>query len=85
MVNRRLIALFVLIVSVCNSSALAQLETRSSNTAQQSPASIAISDFNRDGRLDMAVASYPQTTGDIGIFLETAMGPSVHRFIIRVA
>ena len=54
--------------------ALAQFETRDSNTIPQSPAAIAVGDFSRDGKLDIAVASYPQTTNGISVLLGNGDG-----------
>jgi hypothetical protein len=47
----------------------AQFETRTAVTIPQSPASIAVGDFNRDGKPDMAIASCPQTGSGITVLL----------------
>jgi hypothetical protein len=66
--------LWGLIILSCLSPALAQFETRSANAAPQIPFSLAVGDFNRDGRLDMAVASTEQTTNDVVVFLGNGDG-----------
>lgn len=69
----RLLSGILLVVASC-APVLAQFETRNSAAAPQSPSAIAVGDFNRDGRLDMAVASYPQTAEGITVVLGNGDG-----------
>jgi hypothetical protein len=66
--RRMLIAVLCLV-----SSAAAQFETRTTMPTLQQPESIAIGDFNHDGKLDMAVAAYQGST-QIMVFLGNGDG-----------
>jgi hypothetical protein len=62
------------IIAILLSNAAAQFETRSSTPTPQWPNSIAVGDFNRDGKLDMAVAAFPETSEGVGVFLGNGDG-----------
>jgi hypothetical protein len=54
--------------------AAAQFETRSSTPTPESPSSIAIGDFNRDGKLDIAVSAFPEPPEGVGVYLGNGDG-----------
>jgi FG-GAP-like repeat len=66
-----------LVILVLALHAVAQFETRSSNSTPQWTQAAAIGDFNRDGKMDIAVASSPETSNGIGIFLGNGDGTFV--------
>ena len=60
---RNTIRVALFLVAGATATALAQFETRSSVSVSTEPFSFAVGDFNRDGKLDLAVTSYVPTNG----------------------
>ena len=69
----RYATLIALVVALLALRSVVQFETRSSSATLQSPQSIALGDFNHDGKLDMAVAAYLQST-QVSVFLGNGDG-----------
>jgi hypothetical protein len=72
--NLRRAALGIAGILATVTPALAQFETRDANAVPEFATSLAIGDFNRDGKLDMAVAAYPQTADGISVLLGNGDG-----------
>lgn len=72
MINRRALVLFAVLVLPLATPALAQFETRGSFPVVANPISIAVGDFNRDGKLDLAVAT--SFNGGVAVLLGNGDG-----------
>jgi hypothetical protein len=70
------VALSLALLSLASfpSTAAAQLETRATFSTNPSPASITTGDFNRDGKMDLAVASILDSFQQVQVFLGSGDG-----------
>ena len=69
--------LVIALACLFDSPAFAQFETRGAFATQEFPVSVAVGDFNHDGKLDLAVASLNTSTGfntDVQILLSNGDG-----------
>ena len=72
MINRRALVLSAVLLLSFAAHALAQFETRASVPVLSSPYSVALGDFNRDGKLDLAVVAF--SSGKVAVLLGNGDG-----------